>query len=96
MNLRRINVFLNEIYSNGPNWDYITNKTNVYYIGKIWSVDILDLKDYGPERIRRYRYTFFVVDIISIFCWTVPSKKKLLKPWKLFWKLSYIFKKNQI
>ena len=29
---------------------YPTNKTDVYHIVDIWSLDILDLKDYGPEK----------------------------------------------
>ena len=44
-----INLFLNEIYSKPPRKNYSTNKTDVYHIVDIWSLDILDLKDYDLE-----------------------------------------------
>ena len=37
---------------------YATNKTDVYHIDDFWSLDIVDLKDYGPENIRGYRYVW--------------------------------------
>ena len=42
----------------------------------IWSLDILDLKDYGPENNRGYRYVFVIIDNFSKFGWTVPIKNK--------------------
>ena len=45
----------------------ITNETNDYYIENFWSLDILDLKDYGPENNRSYRYVLVVVDNFSTF-----------------------------
>ena len=44
-------IFINEIYSKGSKRNYATNKTDVYHIDEIWSLDILDLKDYGPKNI---------------------------------------------
>ena len=41
---------------------YATNKTDVYYIVKIWSSDLLDLKDYGPENNRGHRYVLVLID----------------------------------
>ena len=35
---------------------YATNKTDVYRIDDVWSLVILDLKDYGLEKNRGYRY----------------------------------------
>ena len=55
---------------------YATNKTNVYYIDDIWSLDILDLKDYGLENNRGCRYVLVVIDNFSKFGWTVPLKNK--------------------
>ena len=49
MTQKNIKIFTNEIYSKGPKKYYQTNRTYVYYIDDIWSLDILDLKDYGPE-----------------------------------------------
>ena len=49
MSQKNTKIFINEIYSKPPRKNYITNKTNVYHIDDIWSLDILDLKDYGSE-----------------------------------------------
>ena len=65
---------LNEIYSKPPKKFYATNKTNVYHIDDVWSLDIPDLKDYGPENNRNYRYVLVVIDNFSKFGWTVPLK----------------------
>ena len=51
---KTIDVSINEIYSKPPKKNYATNKTVVYHIDDIWSLDILDLKDYGPENNRGY------------------------------------------
>ena len=76
MTQKNIKIFINEIYSKPPKKNYITNKTNVYYIDDIWSLDILDLKDYGPENNRRYRYVLVIIDNFSKYGWTVPLKNK--------------------
>ena len=73
---KNIKIFINEIYSKGPKKYYPTNKTNVYHIDDIWSLDILDLKDYGPENNRGYRYVLVVIDNFIKYGWTVPLKKK--------------------
>ena len=76
MTQKNIKIFINEIYSKGPKRNYATNKTNVYYIDDIWSLDILDLKDYGPENNRGYRYVLVIIDNFSKFGWTIPLKNK--------------------
>ena len=76
MTQKNIKIFINEIYSKGPKKYYPTNKTDVYYIDEIWSLDILDLKDYGPENNKGYRYVLVVIDIFSKFGWTIPLKNK--------------------
>ena len=50
MTQKNIKTFLNEIYSKPPKKNYATNKTDVYNINEIWSLDKLDLKDYGPKK----------------------------------------------
>ena len=50
MTQKNIKIFINEIYSKPPKRNYATNKTDVYFIDDTWSLDILDLKDYGPVR----------------------------------------------
>ena len=76
MTHKNIKIFINEIYSSGPKKNYTTNKTNVYHIDDIWSLDILDLKDYGPENFRGYRYVLVTIDNFSKYGWTVPLKNK--------------------
>ena len=67
MTRKNITVFINEIYSKGPKRKFPTNKTDVYHIDDIWSLDTLDLKDYGPKNNRGYRYVLVVIDNISKF-----------------------------
>ena len=76
MTQKNIKIFVNEIYTKGPRQNYITNKTIAYIIADIWSSDILDLKDYGPENNRNYRYILVVIEIFSKYEWTVPLKNK--------------------
>ena len=76
MSQKIIKIFINEIYSKPPRKYYPTNKTDVYYIDDIWSLDILDLKDYGPENNRGYRYVLVTIDNFSKFGWTTPLKNK--------------------
>ena len=76
MTQKNIKIFINEIYSKPPKKNYITNKTDVYYIDDIWSLDILDLKDYGPENNRGHRYVLVIIDIFIKYGWTVPLENK--------------------
>ena len=76
MTQKNIKIFINEIYSKPPKKNYDTNKTDVYYIDDIWSLDILDLKGYGPENNRGYRYVLVIIDNLSNFGWTIPLKNK--------------------
>ena len=69
-------IFVNEIYSKPSKKNYTTNKTDVYHIDDIWSLDILDLKDYGPENNRGYRYVLVIIDNFSKFGWTIALKNK--------------------
>ena len=76
MTQKNIKIFIDEIYSKPPKKNYVTNKTDVYHIDDIWSLDILDLKDYGPENNRNYRYVLVTIDNFSKFGWTIPLKNK--------------------
>ena len=76
MTQKNIKIFINEIYSKPPKKYYPTNKTDVYHFDDTWSLDILDLKDYGPENNRGYRYVLVIIDNFSKFGWTVPLKNK--------------------
>ena len=76
MSQKNIKIFINEIYSKPPRKYYPTNKTDVYYIDDIWSLDILDLKDYGTNNNRGYRYVLVTIDNFSKYGWTTPLKNK--------------------
>ena len=76
MTQKNIKIFINEICSKPPKRNYPTNKTNVYHIDDVWSLDILDLKDYGPENNKGYRYVLVVIGNFSKFGWTIPLKNK--------------------
>ena len=76
MTQKNIKIFINEIYSKPPKNNYVTNKTDVYHIDDIWSLDILDLKDYGPENKRGYRYVLVIIDNFLKFGWTISLKIK--------------------
>ena len=76
MTQKSIKIFINEIYSKPPKKFYATNKTDIYHIDDIWSLDILDLQDYGPENNKGYRYVLVTIDNFSKFGWTTPLKNK--------------------
>ena len=76
MTQKIIKIFINEIYSKPPKKNYPTNKTDVYHLDDIWSLEILDLKDYAPENNRGYRYVLVTIDNFSNFGWTIPLKNK--------------------
>ena len=58
MSQKSVQIFINEIYSKPPKKNYATNKTDVYHIDDFWSLDILDLKNYGPENKKRLQVYF--------------------------------------
>ena len=76
MTQKNIKIFKNEIYSKPPKKYYPTNKTDVYHIDDTWSSDILDLKDYGPQNNRVFRFVLVIIDIFSKYGWTIPPKNK--------------------
>ena len=76
MSQKNIKIFINEIYSKPPKKNYATNKIIVYHIDNIWSLDILDLKEYGLENNSGYRYVLVTIDNFSKYGWTVPLKNK--------------------
>ena len=76
MTQKNIKIFINEIYSKLPKKNYITNKTDVYHIDDTRSLDIIYLKDYGPENNRGYRYVLVALDNFSKFGWTNSLKNK--------------------
>ena len=56
MSQKTIKVFIDEIYSKPVKKKHTTNKTDVFYLDNIRSLDIIDLNIYGPENNLNYRY----------------------------------------
>ena len=75
MTEKTIKTYMDEINSKPPKKNYSTNKTNVYCIDNIWSLDIIDLKKYGPDNQRGLRYVLVVSNNFIKFDWTFALKK---------------------
>ena len=90
MTQENIKIFINEICSKQPEKSYATNKTDVYHNDDIWSLDILDLKDYGPENNRGYIGVLVIIYNFSKYGWMIPLKNKYVQTIKdsfeNFWK----------
>ena len=71
----KIKIFIDELCSKPHKMNYVINKIDVYHIDLIWSLDILGLKDYGPENNRGYRYVLVVIDNFSKIGW--PNNNKV-------------------
>ena len=76
MTQKTIKIYINEIYSTPTEKKYATNKTDGYHIDDIWNLDILDLKDYGPENNRNYRNVLVIIDNFSKFGWTAHLRNR--------------------
>ena len=90
INQKTIKFFTEKIFSKQPKKSYNTNKTKVFHIHDIWSLDILDRKDYGEENNRGFRNVSLVIDNFSKFDWTIPLKKKYYSNKRLFRKYSSV------
>ena len=73
---KNFKIIINEICPKPPKNNHPTNKTDVFYIDDIWSLDTLDLKGYGPENNRGYRYVLVIIGNFSEFGWTIPLKNR--------------------
>ena len=60
MTQKSVKFFINEVYSKGPKTSYPANKNDVYHIDDIWSLGVLDFKD--------YRYVLKTRDDTDTFC----------------------------
>ena len=76
MTQKNIKIFINETYSKPPKKINPIKKTDDYQIDDIWSIDILELKHYGPKNDRGYRYALVIIDNFGKFGSTVPIKNK--------------------
>ena len=76
MTQEKIDVFSNQIYSKPAKKNYSTKKTDVCHFDNNWSLVILDLKDYGPEKKRGFLYVLVVFKNFSKIGWTLPFTNK--------------------
>ena len=76
MTRKNIKIFIKEIYSKPPKRNYSTKKTDVYHMDDVWSLEMLDLKNHGPENNRGYRFVLVIIDNLSKFGRTIPYKNK--------------------
>ena len=74
-----IKIFVTQFIPNHQKKNYPTNKTDVYHIDDIWSLDILHLRDYGPENNGGYRYVVVIIENFNKFGCTAPLKVKNAK-----------------
>ena len=96
MTQKTFKFFIVEIYSKPPKKKWTTNKTKVHHNDDLWSLDILDFKDYGEENNRSYRYVLVVIDNFSKFAWTVVLKNKSAQTIKDFFEKNITSSKKQI
>ena len=94
MTQKSLKISINENYFQPLKKNFATNNTDVYHIDDVWSLDILDSKDYGPENNRGYRYVLVIIDNFSKFGWTVPLKKTCSNKKRLVQNFFDIFKKK--
>ena len=71
-----IDTFIHEVYTNSPKKYYLTNKTTAKHIGDTWSMDLLDMIEYGVEKNKGFRHILVVIDNFSKFGWVFPLKNK--------------------
>ena len=76
MTQKLIKIFINENYSKPPRKSYPTNKTDVYHIDDVWSLDRIDHNHYGHENNRGCKNVLVIMDNFSKFDWRKPLKSK--------------------
>ena len=76
MTARTIKILMNEFFSKPAKKDYSTNKIDVCHIDDLWSLHLLDLKEYGPENFRKNRHILVVMDNFSKNGRMIPAKNK--------------------
>ena len=77
MTQKNIKMFINEVSYKPLKKNYNTNKQTCTVLMTFGLLTYLDLKDYGPENNRRYRYSLVIIDNLSKFGWTKPLKNKI-------------------
>ena len=71
-----IKIFIVKMYSSPPRKIFPSNKIVYIQIDEIWSIDLLNMSDYGNSIDRGYRYILVVFDNFSKCTWCNPLKNK--------------------
>ena len=71
-----MNSFVDDVYFKETKKRPETTKMVALGFGDTWSVDLLDLNDYGPKIERGNRYILAVTDNYNIFRRIVPFRIK--------------------
>ena len=69
-------IFIDEIYSEPPMTNYLTNKIVYNHIDEICSIDLADMIDYKISNNKGFRYIFIIIDNYSKYLWAIPLKNK--------------------
>ena len=75
MTQRKNRIFVDEICSKALKNENCTNKTVFHHIDDTFSLDILDVKDYGAENNRDNSYVLVATDNFSKLGWIVSLGK---------------------
>ena len=57
-------AFMNELLACPPKNKYATNKTELFYIDDSWSMDLLDLNNFGLKPKKSYRIILVLVAVL--------------------------------
>ena len=69
-------IFIDGIYSKGPKKNYPTNKIVYKGIDDTWSIDLIQMDDYGVKNNDNYKYILTIIDNFSKFAWCIPLQNK--------------------
>ena len=92
---KTIKTSLNVVYSKPPKKNYPRNKTGVYLIDDIWSLNLLDLKDYNPSKNRGFKHVLDVIDHFTKIGWTVHLKNRVSQTIKHSFENILLFSKRK-
>ena len=72
----KVTFFVKEVYFNLSIENYITNKTDVYYLDETWRMDSMDFTDYDLTNNKSFKFILVVFVIFSKFECVVALQNK--------------------
>ena len=79
----RNEVFNNKNYAKLPKAIHATNQTDVFFVKDKWTVDFIELNNYGPKNDEWIRYILVVIDNFSVWIGSSLEKQKSLNSERL-------------